>query len=74
MADNVSVHPSRQIRFVRSFEDQEQETIRYWKTQNFSAKMLAVQELNEYWARMHGVDVDAEGPKRTTRVVPRVRS
>ena len=74
MIEIAADRASRTIRIFSSHAEQELETMRYWKTQNFSAKMRAVQELNEFWAQMHGVDVDAEGPKRTTRVVPRVRS
>jgi hypothetical protein len=65
--------PSRAIRIFESFEEQEQETQRYWSAQSFTAKMQAVAEMAEAYARQRGIDINAQGPKRITRSIERTR-
>jgi hypothetical protein len=64
MATNVDVPPSRQIRFFSSFEEQEEHDLRYWRDQPLRAKIKAAGELAEYFARLHKIDLYAQGPKR----------
>lgn len=71
MREIVASNPNRTIRIFESFEEQEQETRRYWMAQSFTSKMQAVAEMAEVYARQHGIDIDAQGPKRVTRSVQR---
>lgn len=66
--------PSRQIRIFRSHEEQEAEDLRYWKRQPLVEKLKAVAELAEYYAAMHNIDLNAQGPKRVVVRVQRPRS
>jgi hypothetical protein len=63
MPETIEVHPSRQIRRFSSHEEQELETLRYWRSIPAEQKMTAVTELVESAYRMRGVDVHAERPK-----------
>jgi hypothetical protein len=69
MRETIAADPSRTIRIFNSHEEQELETQRYWQTQTFAAKMQAVAEMAEFYARLHGIDLDAQGPKRVTRSI-----
>jgi|GEM_PF-3221637 hypothetical protein len=71
MQEFVATDPSRTIRLFSSFEEQEQEDLLYWSRQPVSAKVQAVAELAEYFARTHKVDIDAQGPKRIALRVQR---
>ena len=70
MREIVAADPSRTIRIFSSFQEQEAETVRYWSSQSFAQKMQAVEEMAEFYARQHGIDLNAQGPKRITRTVP----
>lgn len=59
------------MRIFDSFAEQEQETQRYWGAQSFTSKMQAVAEMAEDYARLRGIDIDAQGPKRVTRSIER---
>ena len=67
MREIPAADPSRTIRFFDSFAEQEAATVRYWKSQAVASKMRAITEMAESYARQHGIDTDAQGPKRTTR-------
>lgn len=58
-----TVPASRQIRRFSSHEEQELETLRYWRDRDVAEKMQVAAELAEYFSRIHGVDVHAQGPK-----------
>jgi len=73
MQEWVAADPSRTIRIFESFEEQDRETIRYWKAQPFGAKMRAIAEMAEAFSRQHGIDTDAQGPRRVTRRIQRAR-
>ena len=70
MREIAAADPSRTIRIFSSFQEQEEETVRFWKGQNFAQRMEAVKEMAEFYARQRRVDIDAQGPKRITRRVP----
>ena len=52
-------------------QEQADEDARFWRDQPVASKMRAIAEMAEWYARMHGIDLDAQGPKRTARVVQR---
>jgi len=56
--------PTRTIRIFSSHEEQEEQDLRYWRDQPLSEKIKAAAELAEYFARLHRIDLDAQGPKR----------
>ena len=56
-------NPSRAIRRFASHEEQEAETMRYWRGRPVAEKMTVATELAEYAYRMRGIDVHAQGPK-----------
>jgi hypothetical protein len=61
-----NTHTTRRDRAIRRFtshEEQEAETMRYWRNRSVLEKMTAVTELAEYAYRMRGIDVHAQGPK-----------
>lgn len=63
MASTPEVRTTRVIRRFRSHEEQEAETMRYWRERSVAEKMTAATELAEYAYRMRGIDVHARGPK-----------
>ena len=63
MQEWVATDPSRTIRRFDSHEEQEAETMRYWRDRPVAEKMTVVTELAEYAYRMRGIDVHAERPK-----------
>ncbi|MES2390372.1 MAG: hypothetical protein V4555_01940 [Acidobacteriota bacterium] len=64
MQEWVATDPSRTIRLFSSHEEQEEEDLRYWRDQPVPAKIVAVAELAEYYARLRKIDLNAQGPKR----------
>lgn len=73
MEESPDMRPSRQIRRFSSHEEQEEQDLRYWRDQPVADKLRAVAELAEYYASMHRIDLDAQGPKRIVRSVQRTR-
>jgi hypothetical protein len=65
MQEWPAVDPSRTIRRFESHQEQEEADLRYWRDQPVSEKIKAVAELAEYFAKVHKVDLDAQGPKRS---------
>lgn len=63
MANTPETHMRRVIRRFTSHEEQEAETMQYWRERSVSEKMSAATELAEYAYRMRGIDVNAQGPK-----------
>ena len=64
MEKALDVHPSRVIRRFSSHAEQEIEDLRYWRGQPLAEKVKAVEELAQYFAALHKIDLDAQGPKR----------
>jgi hypothetical protein len=64
MQETVEVHPSRVIRRFSSHAEQEIEDLRYWRGQPVAEKVKAVEELAQYFAALHKIDLHAQGPKR----------
>jgi hypothetical protein len=71
MQEVVAADPSRTIRRFSSHQGQEDADLLYWSRQPVSAKVQAVAELAEYFARVHKIDIDAQGPKRIALRVQR---
>lgn len=65
MQEWVATDPSRTVRRFDSFEEQELETIRYWNARSIEEKLRATDELIEYVYRQRGIDVHAQGSKRS---------
>jgi hypothetical protein len=63
MAEPVAVDRSHMVAKFVSHEDQEMETLRYWRDRSVAEKMAYVTELAEYAYRMRGIDVHAERPR-----------
>ncbi len=74
MKESLETHPSRQIRRFSSYEEQETADLRYWRDQPVTEKLKAVAELAEYYAAMHKIEIDAQGPKRVIVRIERARS
>jgi len=64
MQESVTVDPSRVLRRFSTYEEQEEEDLRFWSQQTVPYKVQTVADLAEYYARMHKIDLDAQGPKR----------
>ena len=73
MEESLDTRPSRQIRRFSSHAEQEEQDLRYWRDQTVAMKLRAVAELAEYYASVHRIDLDAQGPKRVIRSVQRAR-
>jgi hypothetical protein len=63
MPELMAIDRSHMIAKFVSHEEQELETLRYWRGVSAVDKMSAVTELVEMAYRMRGVDVHAERPK-----------
>jgi len=63
MSDTVAVDRSEIVCKFISHEDQEAETMRYWRERSVAEKMTVAAELAEYAYKMRGIDVHAAGPK-----------
>ncbi len=63
MESTTELHPGKAIRRFTSHEEQEAETMRYWRGRSVAEKMTVATELAEYAYRMRGIDVHAQGPK-----------
>ena len=63
MEEWIAADPSRTIRRFSSHQEQDEETMRYWRGRSVAEKMSAVTELAEYAYKMRGIDVHAQGPK-----------
>jgi hypothetical protein len=59
------VEPSRTLRRFGSFAEQEAATFSYWHNKSIADRMKATAELVRDGYRMRGIDVDAEGSKRS---------
>ena len=64
MEQALETRPSRQIRRFSSHEEQEKADLLYWRDQPVAEKVKAVAELAEYFASIHKIDLNAQGPKR----------
>jgi hypothetical protein len=74
MQEKNSVHPSRQTRFFGSFEEAEANDILFYRERSVPDKMQDIADMALAYARNHGVDLDAQGPKRFTQRIQRTRS
>ncbi len=74
MQEWVATDPSRTIRRFNSHEEQEAETMRYWKGRSIGEKMQAVAELVRDGYLLRGIDIYAERPKRSIRRIELSRS
>lgn len=63
MLEPVPVDRSHMVCKFVSHEEQELETLRYWRDRSVAEKMTYVTELAEYAYRMRGIDVHAERPR-----------
>ena len=63
--EQTTVHPSRQLRRFHSFEEAEEENIRYWNERSLEEKMRATAEIIEWAYRQKGIDIHAQGPNRS---------
>ena len=57
--------PSRQLRRFNSFQEREDENIRYWNERNSGERMRVAAEIVEWAYRKKGIDIHAEGPNRS---------
>ncbi len=73
MQEWVAADPSRTIRRFKSHEEQAGADLRYWSGQPLTEKVKAVAELAEYFAAMHKIDLNAQGPKRVVSRTQRPR-
>lgn len=73
MQEWTAADPSRTLRRFSSFEEQEEADLRYWKAQSLRMKLTTVAELAEYYASLHRIDLNAQGPKRVVVRVQRAR-
>ncbi|HEX9201230.1 MAG TPA: hypothetical protein VF865_16845 [Acidobacteriaceae bacterium] len=73
MQEWVAADPSRTIRRFASHQEQEEADLRYWRDQPVAEKVKAVAELAEYFAAIHKIDLNAQGPKRVVSRVKRSR-
>jgi hypothetical protein len=67
----IAARPIQMIRRFESHEEQEIEDLRYWRDQPLSEKVKAVAELAHYFAKIHKIDLHAQGPKRVVVHVQR---
>jgi hypothetical protein len=65
---------ARMIRKIRDRKAQDAETYRYWQSRTTSERMEAVAELTRDGYASKGIDVDAQGSKRTLIRVQQTRS
>ena len=63
MQNTAEANTKRVIRRFVNHDEQEAETMRYWRQRSVAEKMSAATELAEYAYRMRGIDVHAQGPK-----------
>ena len=73
MGQSTETLPSRQVR-ITSHAEQEKADLLYWRDQPVPEKLKAVAELAEYFAAMHKIELNAQGPKRVVVRVERARS
>ena len=73
MQEWVAADPSRTIRRFESHQEQEEADLRYWRDQPLDEKLKTVAELAEYYASIHRIDLNAQGPKRVVSRVERSR-
>jgi hypothetical protein len=73
MQEWVAADSSRTIRRFDSHQEQEESDLRYWRDQPVSEKVKTVAELAEYFAAIHKIDLNAQGPKRIISRVKRSR-
>ena len=73
MQEWVAADPSRTVRRFKYFQEQEEADLRYWRDQPVTAKVKVVAELAEYFAALHKIDLNAQGPKRVVVRVQRSR-
>ena len=74
MEDTSHLRPGMTVRRFHSHAEQESETLRYWAGRPTEEKAQAVAEMAESFARIRGIDIDAQGPKRVVARIQRVRS
>ncbi len=70
MPEQSAVHPSRTIRFFKSFEEQELETIRYWNSRTAEEKLRATTDIILRSGRVKETDGTASGSTRSLVRVP----
>lgn len=73
MEEWVAADPSRTIRRFASHEEQREAELRYWSERSLIEKLETVAELAEYYASIHKIDLNAQGPKRVVSRVERTR-
>ena len=71
MQEWIAADPTRTIRRFSSHAEQEECDLRYWRDQPVAEKVKTVGELAEYFAAMHKIDLNAQGPKRVVVRVER---
>lgn len=70
MPERVDVPASRQIRFFRSFEEQEAETIRYWNSRTAEEKLRSTTDIVLRSGRVKQTDGPSSGSTRSLVRVP----
>lgn len=65
MQEWTAADPSRTIRRFSSFQEQEDETIRYWNSRSMAEKLRLTAEITTFFYRQKGIDVDAHGSTRS---------
>ena len=73
MEKTIVSDSSRAIRKFSSHEEQETADLLYWRDQPVTEKLSVVAELAEYFAAIHKIGLDAQGPKRVVVRVERAR-
>ena len=74
MQEWVAADPSRTIRRFESHQEQADADLRYWRGQPVAEKVKVVAELAEYFAAIHKIDLNAQGPKRVVSRIELPRS
>jgi hypothetical protein len=73
MQEWVAADPSRTIRRFSSHEEQREADLRYWRDRTLIEKLETVADLALYYASIHKIDLNAQGPKRVVSRVERAR-
>lgn len=74
MAIETTVGANRSIRIITDRKQQDAENYRYWHSRPSYERMQAIAEIVRDAYTMKGVDLDAEGSKRTLVRVQRTQS
>jgi hypothetical protein len=74
MANTETVRPGCVIQRFSSHAEAEAADIRFYRERSVPDKMQDVSDLALMYAEMHGIDLNAQGPKRFTQRLQRTRS